>query len=136
MNTRQSRPSVHRREEKNPSSSQKSEECKTIFCPLQKKTELQFPLPLIPTLKHTERRMFGKIIYQHLILQECEWQHGDLLFFLQIRHQMKSFIRCLFLINANKRKDSGESLTCHVRGTTSFCGHFVLDFVLLFVLLF
>lgn len=46
------------------------------------------------------------------------------------------FYPMLVLINTNKRKDSGESLTRRVRGTTSFCGHFVLDFVLLFVLLF
>jgi len=51
-------------------------------------------------------------------------------------HQMGNVIPCLFLINANKRKDSGGSLTRRVQGTTSFCGHFVPDFVVLFVLLF
>jgi len=49
---------------------------------------------------------------------------------------MGNVIPCLFLINANKRKDSGGSLTRRVQGTTSFCGHFVPDFVVLFVLLF
>lgn len=80
MNTRQSRPSVHRREEKK--KHQVARRVKSAANLLSSpKKELQFPLPLIPTLKHTERGMFGKKIHQHLILRVCEWQHGDLVIF-------------------------------------------------------